>query len=144
MTGYNPFWKAPNFSAQRLPGEARMLVGSQPCSAPLSPLRSLGTPRGLGAAGRGLCWECLSRCSLRRHHRALSACRSGGHSSVAWSARRQKVQLLRPNALEGSTQIQEQSLQKSANRDCQVSQEPFCYTASKEICLYLCLQGRIY
>lgn len=144
MTGYNPFWKAPNFSSQRLPGGARMLAVSQRHSAPLSPLRSPGTPRGLGAAGRGLCWECLSRCSLRQHHRAPSACRSGGHSSVAWSARRHEVQLFRPNALEGPKQMQEQSLQKSANCDCQVSQEPFCYAASKEISLYLCLQGRIY
>lgn len=68
-------------------------------SARLSPSHSLGTPPGLGAAGRGLCWECLSRCSWLRHRQALSACHSGGRSSVAWSARRHKAELLRPNSL---------------------------------------------
>lgn len=65
----------------------------------LSPLHSPGTPRGLGAAARAPCWECLSRCSSLRHRQALSACRSGGRSSVAWSARRQRVQLFRSNTL---------------------------------------------
>lgn len=86
--------KALNFSSQPLPRGAGMLAVSQLPPAHPSPLRSLGTPQGLGAAGRALCWECLSRCSLRRHRRAPSACRSGGRSSVAWSAGRHKAQLL--------------------------------------------------
>lgn len=65
----------------------------------LSPWHSPGTPRGLGAAARALCWECSGRCSLLRHRQALSACRSGGRSSVAWSARRWKMQLFIANTL---------------------------------------------
>lgn len=100
LKGHNsPSWKARDFNPHDPSGEVGMPEASPAPPAWLSPWHSPGTPRGLGAAGRALCWGCLSRCSWRQHHQALSACHSGGHSSVAWSARRHEEQLFGSNTL---------------------------------------------
>lgn len=52
------------------------------------PLHFLYSLLGVGAATRGLCWEYLNKHSLQPCHQAQWVCHSGGHSSVAWSIKR--------------------------------------------------------